>query len=211
MDAALRAGVAIYNAGHYHDAHDAWEDRWLDLEAGTDDERLLHGLIQFTAAVFHAGNGNWDGVGGLAERAVGYLGGLPADYRGVNVGTVRDYLGRAAADPHHVERVAPPALTYEGRALGLDDLDVPALGVAATVFAEADEAYDAGVVERAAAFAEAAVDAAAAATATGDDRFVALVTDFVVDEGRRPLVYDRLRAHVERRVAELEDAAGLFD
>ena len=27
MDAHLRAGVAIYNAGHYHAAHDAWEDR----------------------------------------------------------------------------------------------------------------------------------------------------------------------------------------
>ncbi|MFB6301121.1 MAG: DUF309 domain-containing protein, partial [Halobacteriales archaeon] len=51
MDAHLRAGIAIYNAGGYHAAHDAWEDHWLDLESGTDDERFLHGLIQFTAAV----------------------------------------------------------------------------------------------------------------------------------------------------------------
>ena len=29
----LRAGVAIYNDGYYHAAHDAWEERWLDLEA----------------------------------------------------------------------------------------------------------------------------------------------------------------------------------
>ncbi|NIS31883.1 MAG: DUF309 domain-containing protein, partial [Actinobacteria bacterium] len=59
MDAHLRAGIAIYNAGGYHAAHDAWEDHWLELEAGTDDERFLHGLIQFTAAVHHAQGANW--------------------------------------------------------------------------------------------------------------------------------------------------------
>jgi len=52
---ALRAGIAIHNAGHYHAAHDAWEDEWLELDDGSD-ERLLHGLIQFTAAIHHARN-----------------------------------------------------------------------------------------------------------------------------------------------------------
>ena len=67
----LRAGIAVYNAGEYHAAHDAWEDYWLDLERGTDDERLLHGLIQFTAAVHHAEERNWEGAVGLAESATG--------------------------------------------------------------------------------------------------------------------------------------------
>jgi predicted metal-dependent hydrolase len=74
MESHLRAGVAVYNAGQYHAAHDAWEDHWLDLEQGTDDEQFLHGLIQFTAAVHHARTRNWSGATGLASSARDYLG-----------------------------------------------------------------------------------------------------------------------------------------
>ncbi|MFB6353782.1 MAG: DUF309 domain-containing protein [Halobacteriales archaeon] len=209
MDAHLRAGVAVYNAGGHHAAHDAWEDRWLALEAGTEDERFLHGLIQFTAAVHHAHDANWTGARGLAESGAGYLDGLPADYRGLNVGPVRDYLRSVAADPEHVERAAPPALTYEGRALGLGDLDDPAVRVAAVVLAEAGDAYDEAVVERAVAFADEAVEAGVEPTA--DDRFAALLADFVADPDRRQLVYERLAGHVEREAAKRADVDGLFD
>ncbi len=211
MDAHLRAGIAIYNAGGYHAAHDAWEDHWLDLEAGTDDERFLHGLIQFTAAVHHAQDGNWTGLRGLAGSAAAYLADLPDDYRGVNVGVVRAYLEALVVDPEHVERAAPPALELDGRAIGLEDLDFPALAVAAEVLAETHDAYDEAVVERAVALAEEVVEARATGSAAGDDRFVALLADFVGDAANRDLVYERLRGHVERAAAERDDVAGLFD
>ena len=73
MNAHLRAGVAVYNAGRFHAAHDAWEEYWLGLESGADDERFLHGLIQFTAVVYHATEDNWSGAQGLAESAREYL------------------------------------------------------------------------------------------------------------------------------------------
>ena len=211
MDAALRAGIAIYNAGHHHAAHDAWEDRWLELESGTDDERLLHGLIQFTAVVHHAQRANWEGVRGLAESAAGYLDGLPADHRGVNVGAVRPYLEAVADDPEHVERAAPPRLEHGGRALELDDLDIRAAAAAAPVLAEAIDGYDEDVVARAVDLAGEAVTGQEAGAGTGEDRFVALVVDFVGDEAHRELVYDRLRAHVERHTSRLDDVGGLFD
>jgi len=131
MDDHLRAGIAVYNAGEHHAAHDAWEDRWLDLEPGTDDEQFLHGLIQFTAAVHHAHRANWAGVRGLAESAAEYLAALPADYRGVNVGEVRRYLRAVAADPEYVERAAPPRLRREGLALLPEDLQFDAAAIAA--------------------------------------------------------------------------------
>ena len=211
MDAALRAGIAIFNAGGYHAAHDAWEDRWLGLESGTDDERFLHGLIQFTAAVHHAHDANWAGVHGLAESGAGYLGDLPADHRGVNVSAVRSYLEAVATDPEHVERVAGPRLEHRGRALRPPDLDHGAVAVAARVLAEERDRFDAAVVERAVAFADAVVEARHAGSAAGDDRFVTLLGDFVADAAHRDLVYDRLEGHVERRVARLEDPEGLFD
>ena len=206
MDAHLRAGIAVYNAGEYHAAHDAWEEFWLDLPAGTDDERFLHGLIQFTAGVHHAYGGNWVGVQGLASSASEYLAGLPDDYRGVNVGLVREYLHRVAADPEYVERVDLPLLTYEGTPLLIADLDFDAAAIAADVLAEEYAAYDDEVVEAAIEYARADLEA-------GDDgsKFIALVFDFAGDAENRGLVYQRLQGHVERRAARESDVDGLFE
>ncbi|MFB6108031.1 MAG: DUF309 domain-containing protein [Haloplanus sp.] len=204
MDASLRAGVAVYNAGEYHAAHDAWEDEWLPLDDGTDDERFLHGLIQFTAAVYHARTRNWSGATGLAESAGDYLDGLSDPYRGVALAPVRSYLATLAADPEVTERRRPPALRYEGRALALDALDFEAAAVAAEVVAE-ERGYDESVLARAVEFAREEVD--------GGERtlFTTLVMQFAAESSRRGLVYRRLRDHVERRNREYEDVSGLFD
>lgn len=186
MDAHLRAGVAVYNEGEYHGAHDAWEDHWLDLEAGTDDELLLHGLIQFTAAVFHARTQNWAGAVGLADSGREYLRDLPDDYRGVNVHTVRSYLADLETDPERIERARPPALTVDGETLTFDDLRFDAVAVAAGVVA-AEYGYDESLLEKAAACAR---EDLADGEATGP--FVTLVVDFLRNDERRDIVYQQL-------------------
>lgn len=201
----LRAGIAIYNAGEYHAAHDAWEDHWLALDRDTLDERFLHGLIQFTAAVYHGHNANWEGLRGLAESAGEYLADLPATYRGVDVDAVRAYLAALAVDPEHIERATVPKIRYDSEPLGLADLGFPELVVAAGVFAEETPAYDEAVIQLAATYAQRALD-------DGDhNRFVTLVRDFVTDPARRDLVFDRLESHVSRERSRDEDVAGLFD
>ncbi|UPW02122.1 DUF309 domain-containing protein [Halorussus gelatinilyticus] len=204
-DDHLRAGVAIYNDGEFHAAHDAWEDRWLDLKSGSDDERLLHGLIQFTASVHHAQDANWAGVRGLAESGAGYLADLPEDYRSVNVGAVRDYLRAVAGDPEHVERVAPPELTHEGVALRPEDLRFGACAVVAEVLAE-EYGYDEAVVERAVEYARADLDDEKATS-----QFVTFVMDFARDEANRGIIFQRLEGAVGKRRHEEEDVEGLFD
>jgi predicted metal-dependent hydrolase len=205
MDAHLRAGVAIYNAGHYHAAHDAWEDHWLGLASGTDDELLLHGLIQFTAAVYHARGRNWSGATGLADSAGDYLADLPADYRGVNVGAVRDSLAALARDPERIERAPPLALTHEGRAVGLDDLEFDALTVVAAVFAE-EFGYDEDVLEQAIDYARTDLDAGEEGS-----RFVRFVIDFAREGDQRGIIFQRLSEHVDRRQHHESDVEGLFD
>ncbi len=205
MDDVLRAGIAIHNAGEYHAAHDAWEDRWLWLEKDTDDERLLHGLIQFTVAVYHARRLNWVGARGLSESARGYLSALPADYRGVNLDAVLEYLRRLHADPEYAERRRPLRLTHDGHPVALADLDFQAATVAADVLAEEYDQYDEETIERAIELARA--ERAADVRTT----YISLVMDFVSDAENRPLVYRRLAAHVareDRRDADVED---LFD
>ncbi|SIQ73631.1 protein of unknown function [Haladaptatus litoreus] len=205
MDDFLRAGLAIFNAGEFHAAHDAWEDQWLTLDHDTEDERFLHGLIQFTAVVYHAQHANWGGIRGLAESSVSYLDGLPADYRGVNVGAVRSYLDAVRHDPEHVERVAPPRLTHEGVVLFPGNLDFDASTVAALVLAD-EFGYDEWVVENGIEFARADLE-------SGDEgsSFITLVMDFVRDAENRGLIFQRLQGHVEKRDARERDVDGLFE
>jgi hypothetical protein len=204
VESHLRAGVAIYNTGGYHAAHDAWEDRWLDLDEG-DDERFLHGLIQFTAAVYHARTRNWSGATGLADSARDYLAGLDSHYRGVNVGDVRTYLGRLERDPERVERHRPLGLRYRGDRLALSDLEFEATCVAADVIAE-EAGYDQATIEQATVYARADVDD----EATGSP-FVTLLFDFVREPENRGIVAQRLSEHVGRRQSRDDDVAGLFD
>jgi hypothetical protein len=205
MESHLRAGIAIYNRGRYHAAHDAWEDHWLGLDSGTDDERFLHGLIQFTAAVHHARNCNWSGATGLAESARGYLAGLPAGYRGVDIDSVRGYLRKLARDPEISERRRPIPLRCEGTDVTPADLGFDATCVAAAVLAEED-GYDEQVLERAAEYALSDLDDDMA-----ESEFVTLLFDFVRDPEHRGIVFERLSEHVGRRAGRRSDVEGLFE
>jgi hypothetical protein len=46
------AGIELYNAGEFHAAHDAWEDRWVD-EAGPAEKLFLQAMIQSAVAFHH--------------------------------------------------------------------------------------------------------------------------------------------------------------
>ncbi|WP_255198692.1 DUF309 domain-containing protein [Halorarius litoreus] len=203
LDDALRAGIAVHNAGFYHAAHDAWEARWLDLDAGAEKD-FLQGLIQFTAAAHHAYARNWEGATGLAASAQGYLAALPSDYEGVNVGTVRDWLARLERDPELVEREPVLELTLGGEAVGLVDLEYPAVAIAAPLVAEA-MGYDEELLEQGAEYALADL-----ADEQVSSPFVTLVLDFLTSD-RRPIIVQRLEQHVDRRQAKESDVAGLFD
>lgn len=197
----LRAGIAVYNHGSYHAAHDAWEESWLDLEG--DDERLFHGLIQTTAAVHHATQGNRDGATGLAGSAQEYLETLPEDYRDVNVGDIRAFLARFETDPN-VERTSPVEMTYQGYALSVADLDFEASAVVARALAEAD-GFDDETLDRAIDYARDDLDAGRETSP-----FVTLVYDLAREENRG-IIYQRLAEHTRRRRARNESVDDLFE
>ncbi|MGB9179389.1 MAG: DUF309 domain-containing protein [Pyrinomonadaceae bacterium] len=46
------AGIDLYNAGEFHAAHDAWEERWVD-EAGPREKLFLQAMIQSAVAFHH--------------------------------------------------------------------------------------------------------------------------------------------------------------
>lgn len=210
MEAHLRAGIAVFNAGGYHTAHDCWEDYWLDLESGSDDERFLHGLIQYTAAVHHARNRNWGGATGLAESAGEYLSVLTDEYRGVDIAAVRAYLDTLLSDPEVIERRRPLQLTHDGVVVGPADLEFEATAVAAEALAEARG--DEELLEQAIEFARADIDGTAEPDrGETDSRILPLVFDYVREPDSRSLIARRLQQHSERRQAKVDDVAGLFE
>jgi hypothetical protein len=208
LDARLRAGVAVFNAGHYHAAHDAWEPPYRD--AMGEERDFLQGLIQYAAAAHHASRGNREGTQGLAESALGYLDGV--DSRGIDLEPVRAWLRDCRDDFDAVTGRRPPSLGRHGDRPSLSDLTYPAAAVAAPLVADAT-GYDAAVLDAGASYALADL---------ADDEvgspFVTFVLDFLrgaegaADDGtRRDVVVQRLRSHVERRQAREDDVTGLFD
>lgn len=189
----LRAGAALFNAGHYLAAHEPWEERWLQDPRGERGDGV-QGLVQATAAVHKARSGNWSGAVGLAESAVEYLDGAGHE-------DLRAWVGRLADDPELAERERPPAVRVDGETPTADALRFPAAGIAAEALAETrgDDA-----IVQAVAYAERDIDA-------GDETsdFVTLTLAYVRGEG--PAVRDRLAQHVDRRRAKEEDVQGLFE
>lgn len=46
------AGIDLYNAGEFHAAHDAWEERWMD-DVGPQEKLFLQAMIQSAVAFHH--------------------------------------------------------------------------------------------------------------------------------------------------------------
>ncbi|QLD89478.1 DUF309 domain-containing protein [Natronomonas salina] len=189
----LRAGAALFNAGHYLAAHEPWEERWLEDPRGERDD-CVQGLVQAAAATYKARTGNWSGAVGLAESGAAYLADCHRD-------ELRAWLRRLAADPELAERERPPAVRVEGEVITVDALQFPAAGVAAEALAETrgDE-----TVER-------AVEYAVADVAAGEETtpFVTLTLAYLRDDS--PAVRQRLADHVDRREMRDADVEGLFE
>lgn len=196
----LRAGTALYNAGHYLAAHEPWEALWLqDPREARED--CVQGLVQATAATFKARTGNWSGAVGLAESGRAYLEACDGDGGPVDAGRLRWWLGAIAADPEVAERRQPPTLRLDGEAVRPGDLQFPAAAEAARALAETrgDEIV------------ELAVDYAEADLADDDESspIVTLTLEYV--RGGSPTARRRLEEHVQRRRNRDADVDGLFE
>ncbi len=70
-DELLARGRALFDAGRYFDAHDAWEEVWRE-EAGSD-RTALQGLIQVAAGLHKASLGEARGCVRLLEAGLSRL------------------------------------------------------------------------------------------------------------------------------------------
>lgn len=87
FDTCLAEGVALFNAGRFFEAHEAWEEAWV-RESGPR-RLLLQGLILVAAGWLKRDAGNARGAWTLFSRALDRLQSLPSHCEGVDVSGLR--------------------------------------------------------------------------------------------------------------------------
>src|SRR5688572_31369870 len=83
-DELLQLGVDLYNAGHYWNAHEAWEEVWLESERGM--RGFYQGMIQISAAFVHVTRNRYPGGVKLLGEGIEKLEKYPAAFMGVELG-----------------------------------------------------------------------------------------------------------------------------
>lgn len=208
MEAALRAGVAAFDAGEYRAAARCWERARSTATTGAD-ERLCRGLVALARVAA--------GDEGSVDDDSTMLADLPSSHRGVDVDAARELFTRLRARERGKDGGGGPAgddvvrLRYDGRRLPPGDLDADALGIAAEAVAAVIE--DGDVDAEPDPFPDVVADAARyARRAEGPGRspFGALLVDYVAGR-ERGMVRRRLRQHVARERRKDRDVEDLFD
>ncbi|MFW6152987.1 MAG: DUF309 domain-containing protein [Halobacteriota archaeon] len=101
---AVVHGVRLFNAGAYHESHDCFEDEWYQYGAGTTESAFLHGMTQVAAGVYkHVDFEDDGGMRSLFNTAEQYLHGVPDEFYGVDVASIRETMKRALDDPTVVD------------------------------------------------------------------------------------------------------------
>ena len=67
-DLLYQKGLEAFNSGHFYDAHEHWEEVWL--ETPNPEKMFLQGLIQVAAAYHHFSRQNLPGTRNLLREGL---------------------------------------------------------------------------------------------------------------------------------------------
>jgi predicted metal-dependent hydrolase len=96
----LQLGIDLYNAGHYWNTHEAWEQVWLDAER--ELRGFYQGLIQLTAAFVHVTRNEYPGAIRLLDAGIEKLERYPASFMGVRLAPLLEGARAARSRLQHL-------------------------------------------------------------------------------------------------------------
>ena len=82
-DSRYLTGVELFNAGEFFEAHEVWEDLWM--ECSSAERRFFQALIQAAVALHHFGRGNSTGATRLFHSGRRYMEPYRPAYLGLDV------------------------------------------------------------------------------------------------------------------------------
>jgi predicted metal-dependent hydrolase len=86
-DRLFRSGLEAFNSGRFFDAHEHWEEVWLET---LDPEKMfLQGLIQVAAAFHHYTRENRQGTRNLLQAGLTKIDRFPHFHRGLALEPLR--------------------------------------------------------------------------------------------------------------------------
>jgi len=86
-DEKFQRGIAHFNAAEFFEAHEVWEEIWL--EEAEPEKTFLQGIIQIAAAFHHYCRENADGTETLLAAGIVKLARFPAHHRGLAIDELR--------------------------------------------------------------------------------------------------------------------------
>jgi predicted metal-dependent hydrolase len=108
-DPRYLAGIVLFNRGDYFEAHEVWEQLWMDC--ASPEKKFYQGLIQAAVALCHFCNGNVRGARKLYQSSKEYMNRFGSPFMGLDNNVFWDHMGKcfaellAAADPN--QRLEP--------------------------------------------------------------------------------------------------------
>jgi predicted metal-dependent hydrolase len=116
----LRRGVALFNRGHFFDAHEVLEEVWRSLPRDSPSHRQLRlhvqGVVQLAVAFHHVSTGNLVGARSVLERAMRNLNGADTAFPDLDLERLRadmkpwrEYLGDSRGSRETQEDRRPEA------------------------------------------------------------------------------------------------------
>ena len=95
LNERLAQGVDYFNREYYFEAHDEFEELWMDAREQTG-RNLFHGLVNIATGFYHYRMGNLKGMQSQIGKGLEKLARVPDEYMGVDVANltaeVRNYI-----------------------------------------------------------------------------------------------------------------------
>ena len=108
-----------HNKGDYHEAHELFEDLWMELDNRTEKD-TVQTLAQADALAVHLQSGNLGAAQRLMRQLPELLQSFPDNYRDIDLTEIRTWINRMIQTvPQSIETQAitnkePPMLTHSG-------------------------------------------------------------------------------------------------
>ena len=114
-DRLFKKGLEAFNSGHFFDAHEHWEEVWL--ETLNPEKMFLQGLIQIAAAFHHYSRANRQGTQNLLQAGLTKIERFPHAHRGLALAplrvAVRRWLAALENGKHPTKNEIPKIQHYD--------------------------------------------------------------------------------------------------